>query len=380
MPYRIRKLTKRFFILAHVIASLIFLVACLAAYCNPYRYWLVALLGVGFSFITVIILGFLVFWLVLLSRWALLSVAVLLTGWFQIRPLFSTNLFARYQEQKPAGAFRVLTWNVARFDEMNKILKGGTSNRLKILNYIGDQDADVICIQEFFESCRPDLFDLNIPYITKQLNYPYHYFAVDHVPAARAYEHGTALFSRYPIVNSFRLRYPESDSLRGASESLIMATLDVNGKKINVFTTHLQSFLFTGNEYRGLKTIKNADDKDSVFSAGKDIAKKFKYSYIYRSEQADTVRARLDKSDYPEIICGDFNDVPNSYTYFTIRGNRKDAFVEKGFGLGRTFVFISPTLRIDYILANPGFTVLQCKKAKLPYSDHFPVIADFRLP
>lgn len=379
MAYRIRTLTKRFFIFVNMLAALIFLVACLAAYCNPYRYWFVALLGVGFIFITVIILGFLIFWLVIGSRWALLSMALLLTGWFQIRTLFIINIPSGFQQQKQVGAVRVLTWNVARFDEMNKIVKGGTSNRLNILNYIRDQDADVICIQEFFESRRPELFDLNVPYISKQLNFPYHYFAVDHVTATGAYEHGIALFSRYPIVDSFRIRYPGPDSLR-ASESLIMATIDVNGKKINVFTTHLQSFLFTGNEYRGLRTIKNADDKDSVLEAGKSIAKKFKHSYRYRSIQADIVRDQLDRSRYPEIICGDFNDVPNSYTYFTIKGYRQDAFVKKGFGLGRTFVFISPTLRIDYIIADPGFTVLQCKKEKLPYSDHFPVIADFRLP
>ena len=379
MAYRIRKLTKRLFITAHIFAALIFLVACLAAYCNPYRYWFVALLGVGFIFITVIVLGFLIFWLVMKSRWALLSVAVLFIGWFQIRSLFSMNPFAPYQQQKAAGALRVLTWNVARFDEMNKFRKGGTSDRLNILNYIEEQDADIICIQEFFESCRPDMFDMNVPYITRRLKFPYHYFVVDHIPAAGAYEHGIALFSRYPITDSFRIRYPETDSLR-TSESLIRATVNVNGKMINVYTTHLQSFLFTGNEYRGLRTIKNADDKDSVYLAGKGIAKKFKYSYRYRSAQADTVSARLDKSTSPEIICGDFNDVPNSYTYFTIRGNRQDAFVEKGFGLGRTFVFISPTLRIDYIMADPAFTVLQCKKVKLPYSDHFPVIADFMLP
>ncbi len=37
---------------------------------------------------------------------------------------------------------------------------------------------------------------------------------------------------------------------------------------------------------------------------------------------------------YPEIICGDFNDVPNSFTYFTIKGPRQDAFLEKGAKFG----------------------------------------------
>ncbi|MBE7173881.1 MAG: endonuclease/exonuclease/phosphatase family protein [Williamsia sp.] len=380
MAYRLRTWTKRFFILSNWVAAVIFLLACGAAYCNPYRFWLIALLGVGFLFITVIMLGFFVFWLLVRSRWAWLSLATLLIGWFQIHSLFGIHAFTQFQQQKQAGTFRVLTWNVSRWDEMNKQAKGGTSYRLKMFDFIKSQDADILCIQEFFESCKPELFDENIPYITRVLGYPYHYVAIDHVTWNGIYKHGIALFSRYPIVDTFRLRYPPgSDPLR-ATESLIRATINVNGKKINVFTTHLQSFLFTGNDYRNLRTIKQADDKDSVLKAGKGIVKKFRTSYKYRSIQADIVREKLDSSHYPEIICGDFNDVPNSYTYFTIKGNRQDAFIESGFGLGRTYVFISPTLRIDYILADPAFQVMQCKKAKLPYSDHFPVIADFQLP
>ena len=110
----------------------------------------------------------------------------------------------------------------------------------------------------------------------------------------------------------------------------------------------------------------------------KVIISKFRRSYGLRSLQADLVRQHLDSSKYPEIICGDFNDVPNSYTYFTIKGERQDAFVRKGFGLGRTFIFISPTLRIDYMLPSREFEVLQYKKVKLPYSDHFPLVSDFR--
>jgi endonuclease/exonuclease/phosphatase (EEP) superfamily protein YafD len=91
------------------------------------------------------------------------------------------------------------------------------------------------------------------------------------------------------------------------------------------------------------------------------------------------VREQLDKCPYPGIICGDFNDVPNSYTYYNIRGDWQDAFLKKGFGIGRTYVNISPTLRIDYILASPDLDILQCTRFINSYSDHHPVIADFKL-
>jgi endonuclease/exonuclease/phosphatase family metal-dependent hydrolase len=73
-----------------------------------------------------------------------------------------------------------------------------------------------------------------------------------------------------------------------------------------------------------------------------------------------------------------FNDVPNSYTYFTIKGNRQDAFIEKGKGIGRTYSNVSPTLRIDYILASKKFKVSQLKEYILPFSDHYPLVADLK--
>jgi endonuclease/exonuclease/phosphatase family metal-dependent hydrolase len=101
--------------------------------------------------------------------------------------------------------------------------------------------------------------------------------------------------------------------------------------------------------------------------------------YTFRGFQADLVRNKLDSCPYPEIICGDFNDVPNSYTYFRIKGNRQDVFVRKGSGLGRSFTAVSPTLRIDYILTDKAFDVLQYNRFLVPWSDHYPIVADLKL-
>jgi endonuclease/exonuclease/phosphatase family metal-dependent hydrolase len=100
---------------------------------------------------------------------------------------------------------------------------------------------------------------------------------------------------------------------------------------------------------------------------------------VYRSIQTEIVQKELQQSPYKKIFCGDFNDVPNSYTYFQIRGNMQDAFLQKGFGLGRTYTGISPTLRIDYILADKAFTVTQFKKMDVKLSDHYPIVADLQI-
>jgi endonuclease/exonuclease/phosphatase family metal-dependent hydrolase len=71
--------------------------------------------------------------------------------------------------------------------------------------------------------------------------------------------------------------------------------------------------------------------------------------------------------------------VPNSYTYFTISRKLQDAFLKRGFGIGRTFSGLSPTLRIDHILATKEFEVLQFNRLVKPLSDHYMIVADLRL-
>ena len=54
-------------------------------------------------------------------------------------------------------------------------------------------------------------------------------------------------------------------------------------------------------------------------------------------EQTEIVRKQIDESPYPSVICGDFNAVPNSYTYFKIKGDRQDVFLSKSFGIGKSY-------------------------------------------
>jgi endonuclease/exonuclease/phosphatase family metal-dependent hydrolase len=255
--------------------------------------------------------------------------------------------------------------------------RGTSGHRSGMMEFVRGQQADVLCFQEFFESHNPREFAPNIPYIQQQLHYPYYFFSRDYRRYDGVYEAGVIIFSRYPITDSFITRYSHPDGPK-AAESLIGADIDVAGTRIRIFTTHLQSVLFRHKDFHDIEIIKNVDD--SILQASRSIVKKLRIAYRHRGDQAEEVRKQLDKSPYPGIICGDFNDIPNSYTYFTIRGGWQDAFIQKGFGIGRTYVNLSPTLRIDYILSDPRLEVLQCRPFLLPYSDHHPVIADLKMP
>ncbi len=378
MPNFFLTFTKRFFIICNVVVAAIFLLACSSAFLVPDTFWYVSILGVAFAAWVILNAGFVLFWLLFRSKWALLSLIVLIIGWPQLNAFFAFNPLSKFEQKKQDNSVRIMQWNVARWDEMNKYwAPGKISKRKKMFEYIDKNDIDILCVEEFFESNNIKEFAKNIPYIRDSLRFPYLYFARDHIRWDSLYETGVAIFSKYPIVDSFRQRYGGPDSLKN-NESFIWTDIDVNGKRIRVFATHMQSMLFGGREFRQIKQLsKNAD---SAMVNSKGILKKFRRAYALRMHQVKVIKPVLDSSPYPEVICGDFNELPNSYIYFQMKGNRQDAFSKKGFGIGRTLSFISPTLRIDYILANKQFKVLQYKCDKVALSDHYPVITDLQLP
>jgi endonuclease/exonuclease/phosphatase family metal-dependent hydrolase len=374
----LRYVTRRLFIVLNIITVILFLLACANTFLHPGRWWVIALLGLIFPLLLFLLVGFFAVGLFVSGwrRWSLLSLAALVIGWPNIHNFLALHPGHRFTTEKTSGALRIMTWNVRSFDEFITKKKGASGHRVKMMDFIASQHPDVLCLEEFFDSHFPS-DSCSIPFIQQRLHFPYYFFSRDYLHYDGKYEGGVIIFSRYPIVDTLLMRYSRTDGFR-ATESLIAADIHAGKDTIRVFATHLQSVLFRGKDFHDLTIIKNVDD--SILRASKSIAKKLGYAFRRRADQAEQVRAQLDKSPHPGIICGDFNDVPNSYTYAAIRGHWQDAFLKKGFGIGRTYVYISPTLRIDYILASPVFDILQCRTFfSLYMSDHNPVVADVKL-
>jgi endonuclease/exonuclease/phosphatase family metal-dependent hydrolase len=104
-----------------------------------------------------------------------------------------------------------------------------------------------------------------------------------------------------------------------------------------------------------------------------------KIAFKKRGMQANIIAKYIAKSPYPVIVCGDFNDTPTSYAYNTIKGTKlKDSFIEKGFGMAKTYNGSMPSFRIDYILSDSTFTTKSFDVMNhVKDSDHFPVVAEF---
>ena len=207
--------------------------------------------------------------------------------------------------------------------------------------------------------------------IQNELGYPYFYFVYDLDGDSLYYS--SIIFSRFPIVDTGLIRYPRPS----LPDVLIHADIKFGNDTVRVYTTHLQSVQLGTKDYEEIQKIKSGEE--NPVSSSRGILSKIKKGFAYRSIQADIINEVMGDSPNPVIFCADLNDVPNSYSYFTVRGDMQDAFLKKGFGIGRTFSGLSPTLRIDYIFADKNFKVNQFKRTIRNLSDHYMLVADLQL-
>lgn len=363
----IRRAFKMIMLILNIIIVLFYLLACSSAYLNPSTWWMISIIGLSFPYLAILLLLFVVFWFIAKPKIAWVSLLLLLVGIPQFVVFFSTKSISFFNTFKNNNSIRIISWNVQSFNGMmnNKTAKKLT--RTEIENTINKYQPDIICMQEFNtsginnESNNISLF---------KNNYPFHFFSADYKRRNGLYKSGCIIFSKLPIVASGRLPYANA-------ESLIYVDVLKNADTIRVFTTHLQSFKFKKEDYNELDHLTEAND--ASIAASKNIIKKMKFALRNRSEQVTLIKNIIDTTRYPNILCGDFNDVPYSYTYFTLKKNRQDAFLQKHFGIGKTFIGLAYSLRIDYILPNNNFEIQQFDLIDENLSDHLMLVADVTL-
>ncbi|MCY7423095.1 MAG: endonuclease/exonuclease/phosphatase family protein, partial [Chitinophagaceae bacterium] len=211
-------------------------------------------------------------------------------------------------------------------------------------------------------------YDSNIK-LFDSIGYKYYYLPKDdfQVNGDMTSTFGSIIISKTPITDTHRVNFPSAPH-----ESIVFGDVIFNSRKVRLATMHLVSLDLGAPDDRS----EFYGRVDQNFLLRKSRMQKLKFYDSIHASQAEFVRQLLDKSPYPVIISGDFNSVPGSYTYHKIKGNLQDCFVEKGYGFGRTFSGLSPTLRIDYIMADKQFKVRQYTAPAMYLSDHFPVVTD----
>jgi endonuclease/exonuclease/phosphatase family metal-dependent hydrolase len=254
--------------------------------------------------------------------------------------MFSSS--SKHNEE--ADTISVMSYNVRLFNRFVWI----PSRTVKedILDFIYEENPDILCIQEYTRG-----IPLKID--------GYYKFNASYTKTAKG---GQAIFSKFPIVNSGSLEFP--NTLNNAIYTDIVKQKDT----IRVYNLHLQS--------SGIKTDVENLKKEPSGRLFKRVGATFKA----QQEQVELLSKHRANCNYKTIVTGDFNNTAYSYIYKEIKGDDLvDTFEEAGNGFGKTFDFKFFPLRIDFILVDKEFTVNGFKSYDIKLSDHFPIKANLKL-
>jgi len=268
----------------------------------------------------------------------MLSLIVLAVAYFHFNPFYEFSSEGNPDDYN--NTLKVLTYNVRLFNAYeNKPTEDVLASFSKLLE---TERPDVICIQEYYKKSN-----LNFS------SYPYQYLHFRNEKVNL----GHAILSKYPLINTGAFDFKNSNN------NTLYADIVKGNDTLRVYNIHLQSL--------GIKpsvTYLQDGDKDR-------IRKKMTETFKQQQSQVEEIMAHKESVKHPVIVSGDLNNTPFSYSYNKLQKGMKDAFLERGSGLGTTFKFDGYPMRIDYIMTSTNLDVVTFKTIDESFSDHFPLSA-----
>lgn len=338
------------------------LIACyFSVYVSPAKTLAVSLLPFIYLGLLITNVIFVVFWIFLNWKYSFISALSILAGIkffgliFPILSFLGTN--------SKSGDFKIMTYNVMVFGlydwQQNTNIKAG------IIKLIQDESPDIICLQEaYWNKSNRNFITLDSIKIVLKADYESR-FSTSTAVGGQSY--GLATISRFEIVNSYSFQFENSRN------GFIFSDLIISGDTVRIYNCHLQSIQLDQHDYTVIEDFKEAEENIKM----KTVLKKYLKSLIKRSTQVDIVRASIDSCQYPVFVCGDFNDGPLTYTYFTVAKGLRDSYSSCGKYPGYTWENFKIKQRIDYILYDKKYKCVSHKVIKQELSDHYPVVAEF---
>ena len=324
--------------LANLIMAFLLLLSFVIPYLPPSRFPTIALLSLLVPILIIFNILFAIYWAFQLRRRFFISAVVVLLTYFYF------NAFYKFSSENDSIDYKntltVMSYNVRLFNKYEKKSFGDVSKTMKA--YFETENPDVICIQEYYVPNKIDFSE-----------YPYRY---EHFKT-RNTKLGNAIFSKYPLINKGAFDF------KNTGNNTIYADIVKGKDTLRVYGVHLQSIGI-------LPEVAFLQDSDN-----RRLRRKFVQAFEKQQFQIDAIQSHKQKTINPVIICGDFNNTPFSYSYRKMKGTMKDAFRERGNGLGTTFLFDKFPLRIDYIFASEELEVISFKTLKNTFSDHYAIRA-----
>jgi endonuclease/exonuclease/phosphatase family metal-dependent hydrolase len=354
----------------HLMLALALFLSYLSPYVNPADFWIFGFLGLGYPFMMFANWLFAVYhgirkqWILLVATIFLFLLGIKQFNAYYV--LFSFN----GKIENPRAEFKIMSYNVRLFDLYNWTKNTETKNL--IFRLLHREVPDIICFQEFYMRTdawfptKDSLMDLlKLPYIQEGYTHEIHgeqFF-------------GLATMSRYPIVNQGIIEFDNDANNLVIYCDVVLPSSDT----IRVFNTHLQSIRFKKEDYSALGQSEGGEFVNTDEEKEQKIFSRLKNAFQNRGEQVLVLRDAIEASPYPTLLCGDFNDSPNSYVYHRLNSILRDAHKESGQGFGHTFVGITPPFRIDFIFHSSTLHSYDFMVHPEVYSDHKAISATVQL-
>ncbi len=336
----------KFIFFLNSIAAVLLLLTFVLPYISPISFPTISILSLAVAPLLIVHFIFAVYWLIKMRRQMLLSMLMLGLALLEFNSFI--NFKENISEEKFKNELTIMSYNVLLFNTYGKGDYKKSEKMMKEL--IEEHQPDVLNIQEYSEA--------NGPIIE---GYPYKYVHFKTKPNVKGvhknYYLGHAIYSKYPIINKGAFDFKETVN------NSLYADIVKGNDTIRVYNLHLKSFGISPS----VSSLQEGDKKKLIG--------RMAFAFKEQANQVEAIINHKNKSPYPTIVTGDFNNTAFSYIYNQLNKGMIDTFSDCGGGLGTTFDFDGFPLRIDYILAQENFNVLSFKTIEKTFSDHHPIIA-----
>ena len=358
---KFRDVVKLVIFLTNIFAIALLFSSFLAWNVSTLKTNLFSYIGLGFGFILLLNIAYLVFWL-LFSKWkyAAICLIALLICYKPVTTFFPIKI---NQPKAPEKSIQILTYNVQGFPKE----RDKNSKERPILDYISETDADIVCLQEYLVSKTGQSIFSQQDVNRKLSMYPYR--SVTGLESSGKYHIlGLACFSKYPIEDTHEVVF--ESSYNGAA----VYTINIEGKRYTVANVHLESNSIMAEDKKLYSDFLQNTDSVKLEAVTTNIRNRLGSAYRMRAKQVNQVKDYIKtQGTQGTIICGDFNDTPISYAYNQMKKGLQDAYVSTSFGPGITYNEYLFLFRIDYIMHSDNFKAYQTKVDKIDHSDHYPL-------
>jgi endonuclease/exonuclease/phosphatase family metal-dependent hydrolase len=325
----------------NALVAVILLLSYILPFAPPKTFSVLSVLSLGVPLLMLCNALFLLYWLFKLKKQLMLSLVVLLVGYFSFGSLYK---FSSTNSDENTNDLKVMNYNVRLFNLYNWIPEKNIETQM--VNFVKTEAPDVLSIQEYHPHKNIDLSFFK--YKLEKLS-------------GKKTKYGQAIFSQYPIINSGSIEFPST------SNNAIFADVVKGNDTIRIYNIHLESMRIDTN----VESLQK-EDSERLF---KRIGTTFKMQQF----QTELFLMHKKQCNYKMIVCGDFNNTAFSYVYREIKGDLVDTFKEAGNGFGRTYDFKFFPVRIDFILVDEAFSVDEFKAYNDHFSDHYPIMTNLSL-